>query len=242
MNILIPLAGTAKRFASAGYAFPKPLIEVLGKPMIQWVVENLAPLGGRFVFVLSAEDVRAFNLDAMLRILAPDCAVIVQDQPAQGAACSSLLAVDCINGEDELVVAGGDQYLDADLPRFVTGFREAGADAGIFVFPSVHPQFSYARLDPAGTVVEVAEKRPISPLATAGVYWYRRGADFVLSAMDMIAKGDSFNGNYYLCPAFNQMILRNRQIVTAKLETPQFVSFGTPDRVAQINARGLFAA
>ena len=41
MNVLIPMAGAGKRFFDAGYVFPKPLIEVNNKPMIQWVIEVL---------------------------------------------------------------------------------------------------------------------------------------------------------------------------------------------------------
>jgi HAD superfamily hydrolase (TIGR01509 family) len=41
LNVLIPMAGAGSRFQQAGYTFPKPLIEVHGKPMIQVVVENL---------------------------------------------------------------------------------------------------------------------------------------------------------------------------------------------------------
>ena len=40
MNVLIPMAGAGKRFFDAGYVFPKPLIEVDNKPMIQWVIES----------------------------------------------------------------------------------------------------------------------------------------------------------------------------------------------------------
>jgi beta-phosphoglucomutase-like phosphatase (HAD superfamily) len=41
MNVLIPMAGAGSRFAQAGYTFPKPLIEVHNKPMIQVVTDNL---------------------------------------------------------------------------------------------------------------------------------------------------------------------------------------------------------
>ena len=41
MKVLIPMAGAGSRFEKAGYTFPKPLIEVNGKPMIQVVVDNL---------------------------------------------------------------------------------------------------------------------------------------------------------------------------------------------------------
>ena len=41
MNVLIPMAGAGSRFAQQGYSFPKPLIDVNGKPMIEIVVDNL---------------------------------------------------------------------------------------------------------------------------------------------------------------------------------------------------------
>lgn len=41
MNILIPAAGTGRRFAEDGYRGPKPLIPVLGEPMISHVIRSL---------------------------------------------------------------------------------------------------------------------------------------------------------------------------------------------------------
>ena len=41
INIVIPMAGAGKKFLDAGFSFPKPLIDIKGKPMIQWVVENI---------------------------------------------------------------------------------------------------------------------------------------------------------------------------------------------------------
>ena len=51
LNILIPMAGAGSRFKEAGYIFPKPLIEIDNKPMIQWVIESLN-LEGNFIFIV----------------------------------------------------------------------------------------------------------------------------------------------------------------------------------------------
>ena len=51
MNILVPMAGGGSRFASAGYTFPKPLVEINGKPMIQTVVENLN-IEANYIFIV----------------------------------------------------------------------------------------------------------------------------------------------------------------------------------------------
>jgi NDP-sugar pyrophosphorylase family protein len=238
MIILIPIAGQAKSFSQAGFVFPKALVEILGKPMIQWVIENCRALDAGFVFVCNYEDIRLYNLDTMLKVLAPGCRVTIQERPAQGAACSALLAVDHINNDDELIVAGGDQYLDVDLASVIGEFRDSVADAGVITFPSVHPQYSYAQVDEDNWVIEVAEKKPISAHATVGIYWYRRGVDFVEAAMRMIEKRDMFNGQYYLCPVFNQLILGNKRILNKSIRAEEFVSFGTPDAVRRIGAIG----
>ena len=51
MNILIPMAGAGSRFQQAGYFFPKPLIDIKDKPMIQWVIESLN-LNGNYIFIV----------------------------------------------------------------------------------------------------------------------------------------------------------------------------------------------
>ena len=75
MNVLIPMAGNGSRFAQAGYTFPKPLIEVHGKPMIQVVVENLA-VDANFIFVVQKSHRDKYNLDSMLSFICPGCKVV----------------------------------------------------------------------------------------------------------------------------------------------------------------------
>mgnify|MGYP005825258877 FL=1 len=61
MKILIPMAGEGSRFAQEGYTFPKPLINVLGKPMIQSVVENL-DFDCEYIFLVRKEHVKKLSL------------------------------------------------------------------------------------------------------------------------------------------------------------------------------------
>ena len=61
MNILIPMAGRGSRFESQGYTFPKPLIEVKGKPMIQVVVDNLN-IKAKYTFIVQKDHYETYNL------------------------------------------------------------------------------------------------------------------------------------------------------------------------------------
>ena len=54
MKILIPMAGNGSRFKTAGYPKPKPFIEVVGKTMIERVVENLG-IEHEFIFLTRSD-------------------------------------------------------------------------------------------------------------------------------------------------------------------------------------------
>ena len=65
MNIVIPMAGAGSRFQEAGYALPKPLIDVKGKPMIQVAVENIN-IDGNYIFIVQKEHRQRYNLDTII--------------------------------------------------------------------------------------------------------------------------------------------------------------------------------
>lgn len=69
LNIVIPMAGAGSRFAQAGYTFPKPLIEVKNKPMIQIIVDNLRPKlrdDVKFTFIVQKDHYDKYALKYLL--------------------------------------------------------------------------------------------------------------------------------------------------------------------------------
>src|SRR3989344_1689844 len=129
LNIVVPMAGLGKRFADKGYTFPKPLIEIKGRPMIEWVVRNLTPAcEHRFIFVCRREHYDHYNLHGLLRLVTPNCEIIVIDSPTEGAACTVLLTRDYIDNDDPLMIANSDQYIDGDINHFVNDALQNGKD------------------------------------------------------------------------------------------------------------------
>lgn len=208
VNVVIPMAGHGSRFANAGYIFPKPLIEVHGQPMIAAVVRNLGinPKKSRFIFIVQKEHLHKYSLQPLLSIIAPNCVVIPVENVTEGAACSVLLAEKYIDNDDHLLLANSDQYLEWDSNEFMYAMTSSGVDGGISTFSSVHPKWSFVRLDSNGYAVEVAEKTPISEHASTGIYYFRKGSDFVRCAKAMIAKNIRTNGEFYTCPVYNELI------------------------------------
>ena len=226
LNVLIPMAGAGSRFEKAGYTFPKPLIEVNGKPMIQVVVENIG-LEANFHFVVQKQHREKYNLDTMLNLIAPKCKIIEVDGITEGAACTALLAKEYINNDKPLFFANSDQWVDWNPLEFMYRMQETNSDGGIVTFKATHPKWSFAKVNEQNIVTEVAEKNPISDNATVGYYYWKHGSDFVKYAEQMIEKNIRVNNEFYVCPVYNQAIQDGKiiRLVPAK----SMVGLGTPE-------------
>ena len=226
MKVLIPMAGAGSRFEKAGYTFPKPLIEVNGKPMIQVVVENLN-IDAQHIFIVQKSHYEKYNLQYLLNLIAPNCEIVQVDGVTEGAACTTLLAKEFINNDEPLLTANSDQFIDWNSNEFLYSMQASGVDGGILTFESVHPKWSFAKLDEDGFVSEVAEKKPISNKATVGVYYWSKGSDYVKYAEQMITKDRRVNNEFYVCPVFNEAIEDKKKIKVFDID--KMWGLGTPE-------------
>tara|TARA_R110002167_G_scaffold48354_1_gene142683 strand:- start:2033 stop:2956 length:924 start_codon:yes stop_codon:yes gene_type:complete len=226
LNILIPMAGAGSRFEKAGYTFPKPLIEVKGKPMIQVVVENLN-IKANYIYVVQKSHREKYNLDALLSLITPGCKIVEIESMTEGAACTALLAKEHIDSDAPLFFANSDQFVEWDSNEFMYKMNETDADGGIVSFTATHPKWSFAKVDEQGLVTEVAEKKPISNIATVGYYYWKHGSDFIKYAEQMINKDIRVNNEFYVCPVFNEAIEDGKAIRTFNVKG--MWGLGTPE-------------
>lgn len=226
MNILIPMAGAGSRFQQAGYTFPKPLIDVHGKPMIQVVVENLA-IEATYTYVVRKEHYEKYNLKYMLNIITPNCNIVVVDSLTEGAACTTLLAKEFINNDEPLLIANSDQFIEWNTSEFMYAMNGGVCDGGILTFYNVSPKWSYVKLDEDKYVTELTEKKVISDKATVGIYYYAKGSDYVKYAEQMINKNIRVNGEFYVAPVYNEFIADGKKIKIFDIE--KMWGLGTPE-------------
>ena len=226
MNVLIPMAGAGSRFSAAGYTFPKPVIEVNGKPMIQVVVENLN-VDAHFIFLVQKEHYEKYNLKQLLNLIAPGCDIIQVEGLTEGAACTTLLAKDFINNDEPLLMANSDQFVEWNSNECLYAFTADSIDGGIVTFKATHPKWSFAKVGEDGFVSEVAEKNPISDTATVGIYYWTHGSDYVKYAEQMIEKNIRTNNEFYVCPVFNEAIGDGKKIRVKNIE--KMWGIGTPE-------------
>ncbi|MDB6112755.1 MAG: Nucleotidyl transferase [Pedosphaera sp.] len=233
LQIVIPMAGRGSRFANAGYTTPKPLIPVGGRPMIQWVIDNIRPhRAHRFIFLCLAEHLQAYpEVPAELRRLCPGCEIVPVSAVTEGAACTVLLARQWINSSDPLMIANSDQLVELDINDYLAALDADGVSGLIMTFWSDHPKWSYCRMRPDGSVNDVVEKQVVSNEATVGIYNFREGRDYVRAADAMIAANLRVNNEFYVAPTYNQLIAEGSKILTLKTgrELNGMYGVGTPE-------------
>ena len=228
MKILIPMAGEGSRFAKEGYTFPKPLIDVNGKPMIQAVVENL-DFDCEYIFLVRKEHLIKYSglKETLYRITNNKTQLVEVDGLTEGAACTTLLAKHLINNNEELLIANSDQIIEYSINNFKLLKSLTNVDGIIFSFESTHPKWSFIKTHSRGFVTELQEKNPISNIATCGIYWYRKGSEFVKYAEQMISKNVRVNNEFYVAPVYNEYISDGKTLIPFYVD--EMWGIGTPE-------------
>lgn len=213
LTVVIPMAGRGSRFADVGYELPKPLLPVHGVPMIEVVVRNLTPREPcRFVFICRREHVEEYGFVPALRDVAPGCEIVTVDQVTEGAACTVMLAEREADPDDVLVIANSDQWVDCDIDFHLSVMRDESLDGLIMTMTADDPKWSFVELDEGSRVTNVVEKEVVSTEATVGIYTFARGGDFFRAARSMIAADKRVNGEFYVAPAYNELIAEGAAI------------------------------
>ena len=217
------MAGKGQRFIESGYDKPKPLIDVCGVPMIKRVIDSLTLKHDHcnFIFIALQE-----HLDDGLReYLEPLGTIIPLNTVTEGAASTTLFAMKQINNDVPLVIANCDQYLEWDFDDYIN--KAKAADGSLVVFNSTNPHHSYA-LVKKKVVVQVAEKVVISDKACAGIYYYKSGKDYIDSVVQMIAKNIRTNNEFYIAPAYNELIADGKNVSVYEIDVNKKHMLGTP--------------
>ena len=200
--------------------------------MIQYAIENFNMFPDKnFIFILNKKECDCFHTDNMVSLLTAESRkIITLENETGGALCTCLMAVGIINDNNELIISNNDHKFDCNLLEVVQSFRQKNADCGLVCFECIHPRWSFVRVE-NGSVTEVAEKVPISKNAIAGVYYFKRGSDFVKAAKKAILKNQQYNGRYFISAAVNEMILDHKLVIAETVPIKQYHTFYEPKQI-----------
>lgn len=231
INILIPMAGKGSRFQEAGYTLPKPLIEVKGKTMIEWAMQSFSFLKKygvkhRLIFVVQEAHEEKFKIKKNLRnLFGKEIVVITINKYTRGQAETCLYAKKYINNYCKLIIHNCDTYSISNIEDYI----EKGYDGIIPCFKTQDKKYSFARDDEYGFVDKVAEKDVISDRGSVGMYYFRRGSDFVSTAESMLDRNAIEKSEFYVAPCYNELIKSGKRIKSILVKKNWIM--GTPEEL-----------
>ena len=181
MNIVMPMAGRGHRFVEAGIDVPKPLIDVRGRPMYAWATDGL-PLdeANRLIFICLAEHLadRALETDIRSRYGSRRPVIVALDEVTQGQACTVLTARKWIDNDEPLLIFNADTYCPTTVAAAARRFGRKPPESSTCSRPRA-TNGALLDSDPTTACWRPPEKRRISDWASTGLYYFRRGSDFV---------------------------------------------------------------
>lgn len=228
------MAHLDENFDAAEYMYPKPLIEVNGKPLVEYVIDNLQKIEGveNIYFILKEGICSKFHLDNTITLLCNKAKIIYLKNDTSGSVCSILMAIDQINQKKECIIVNADQIFLTDLNEIINNFKINKFDGAVITFSSVHPRWSYA-LVIDNQVVQFAEKNPISKNAIAGFYYFKTFELFVINAFNTIVDDDNLNGNFYTSSVLNQLILSGKNVSHSAINNNNYFSLFSPQKIKE---------
>jgi|688.fasta_scaffold137657_4 NDP-sugar pyrophosphorylase family protein len=216
INVLIPMAGRGERFSSVGYDLPKPLIEINGRPMIEWALRSLDVdfYLHNFIFVVRDYQNDEINnrIASVLTCLVPNNKIVKIDYVTEGPACTCLLVRDMIDNDSPLMVGNCDQIMRWNGSYFVSSCLNSPYDGVVVTYDESTPKNSYAKLNSRGDVIRIEEKNVISNVSLNGIHFWKHGSDFVSSADSMIESNERYNNEFYVGPTYNHMIKTGKRV------------------------------
>ena len=222
------MAGLGCRFLNNGYSVPKPIINVLGKPMVQQAVEKLG-IKGSLIFCILKEHDDKYHIEDILVSLYPECKVVVIDSITEGPVCSCLSAKEHLNNDIPLIIANCDQYMIWNPKLFLDFIESTKPDGCVVTYRSRKTNNSYARIGENDLVDLIREKVVISKYSLNGIHYWRKGRFFVDSAEEMIRCNDRTKNEFYVAPTYNYMIGKNKKVSIFNLDENQHHAIGTPE-------------
>ncbi len=235
LNIVIPMAGEGSRFLKEGYSLPKPFIDIEGKMMIERVLDGLKYNNSTKYTLIIQEKFLQEN-KKHLDILSQNYNVYFAtvERLTAGASCTALSAHKLINNDTPVVFADSDNIFSKNILKdFIDDALYRDLDGSLITFKTDKDCFSFAKTNVKDFVIETAEKNPISNNAIAGVYFFKKGSDFVEQAINMMIYNDKSKGEFYMSGVYNWLIKSNKKIGIFNIKNDEWDCVGTPSQLRE---------
>lgn len=238
------MSGFGERFRRAGYAVPKPLVEIDGKPIIAHVID-MFPGEADFIFICNQEHLNESKF-RMASILNEHCSSgrIIGILPHKLGPINAVRQVESLLDLSKPVIVN---YCDFtcywDWSHFKRFVKETSCVGAIPAYKGFHPHslgstnYAYIR-ETSGWVDDIQEKQPytdnrMEEYASSGTYYFE-SAQIMSEAFRIVMERDlDIGGEFYVSLAYKVLIENKRRVAVYPLQ--HFMQWGTPEDVAEYN-------
>lgn len=234
IDVIITMGGLGSRFRKMGYTVPKYMIEAKGKTLFEWSMislEGYKENTAQYIFIAKKDetcDVENFIKEKCKKLGFKNYHVILLDFLTDGQATTAMMAEKYWNAENALLIYNIDTYVEAGAMKS----DEIKGDGFIPCFEAEGDHWSFVRLDNAGKVAEIKEKKRISKYCTLGAYYFKSCQLYKDLYNDYYGKGENLvNGEKYVAPLYDYLLTRNGKIYISNIDPRKVHILGTPEEL-----------
>jgi HAD superfamily hydrolase (TIGR01509 family) len=247
MNILIPLCGLGERFAKEGYDKPKPLVNVMGKPIFHYVLDSLNVSNDDKIFVFYHTDLDTHNFASAISENYSNVLCIPIHKRTLGAAETIYVGLqycfqhNLIDHHSPCMSYDCDTYYTMDTVALLKSlFRDSSIDGAVFYSENKEPTpvYSYIKLDITNKILAIAEKKKISDNANCGIYCFSSAKKLYDYSHRVASDNEKFmNGECYISCVIKLMIEEGMTFKGIEVPSHSVISLGTPKQVMEYQKR-----
>lgn len=235
MIVIIPLGGIGERFKKEGYKYPKALINVLGKPILFWLLDSLNVPVDTIIYIPYNKEYKSYRLEDLLKKTYPNILFKfkVLENNTRGAAETIQIALDELDIEDQPIIS-----LDSDnfyLVNILELWEKTNYRNSVYVFNDNgnKPIYSYITVDKDNTIIDIQEKNKISTKACCGGYAFNSYRELLKYTKLIIKNNIRSKNEYYISTVIEQMLKSKSSdsfnpILVSKKD---YICLGTPLQV-----------
>lgn len=229
MIVVMPMAGRGSRFNGSEYQSPKPLINVFGKPMFIHALESIKGINySKLIIITLKEHQEKFNVSELLEVHGVENAeLVIIDQVTEGQLCTVLAARHFFDQlTEDILIVSSDTLIVSEIGKDISQ-KDANCEGIISVKNMLGDNWSFAKTDSDGNVIEVAEKVRISNNASTGIYYFSNAKQFCEIADHIITSNERTKGEFYVIPVYQKIIQKGGKVKTSQAQ--EMWDMGTPD-------------
>jgi NDP-sugar pyrophosphorylase family protein len=236
MHIIIPMSGNSELFLEAGYTLPKPLIDIDGKLMIEYVVDMFSK-EDTFTFICNKDHIANTNMKEVLTNLVPNFNIFEIDTHTQSPVQAITQVFSQIpDTEEGIIISYCDYTMEWDYNKFKNHITENNLSGAVVSYTGFHPEIlgdenNAYMLAKDNKLIEIQEKVPYKEFKfdeniSSGCYYIKNTSIMKKYYKELIEKKITAKNEYYPSLVYNLMVRDNLDVGLFEIKT--MVQLGRP--------------